>query len=359
MKEKEKENEEQEKYVNISLDKIDEFESPINIFFCSDKNLYYFHDLKSFLEKKSKKYKIKGEYNENSIVNELCYYLGIETEDHEEEIDEKETKNIIIFNVSSYVATNILESFIKKIDGNISNDDLPFFIFLKNQNNANDFELKELMSIIEKSQKDIINFSKLNSRNIFIDTENTIINTIDEIYNYYNGDYIINLNKDDEKKYNISKTINILVLGKRGCGKSTLINRILGEKKAFAHIKARTPETRDYFHRYYPIKLIDTAGFEIEGLTEKKTNEIKDINKYLEENNLAYKNIKKRVHFIFYLFRANDKLDDSVIQIFQKFQSFNIEIFFIITYSKKGEEKLHKKIVYNKSKIKRYFQKRK
>ena len=51
MKEKEKENEEQEKYVNISLDKIDEFESPINIFFCSDKNLYYFHDLKSFLEK--------------------------------------------------------------------------------------------------------------------------------------------------------------------------------------------------------------------------------------------------------------------------------------------------------------------
>lgn len=58
-------------------------------------------------------------------------------------------------------------------------------------------------------------------------------------------------------------------------------------------------------------------GFENEGLTEKKTNEIKDINKYLEENNLAYKNIKKSVHFIFYLFRANDKLDDSVIQILQ------------------------------------------
>lgn len=76
MKEKEEENKEQENYVNISSDKIDEFESPINIFFCSDKNLYYFHNLKSFFEKKSNKYKIKGEYNENSIVNQLCHYLG-------------------------------------------------------------------------------------------------------------------------------------------------------------------------------------------------------------------------------------------------------------------------------------------
>jgi GTP-binding protein EngB required for normal cell division len=133
-----------------------------------------------------------------------------------------------------------------------------------------------------------------------------------------------------------------LVIGKRGCGKSTLINRILGEKKAYAHINAKTPETREYYHRYYPIKLIDSAGFEVGGLDEKKTNEIKDIKKFLEENNLAYKNIKKRVHFIFYVFRANDKFDDSVIQILKEFQSYNIETIFIITYSKQGEEKIYK-----------------
>ena len=94
-------------------------------------------------------------------------------------------------------------------------------------------------------------------------------------------------------------------------------------------------------------------------MTEKKTNEIKVINKYLEENNLAYKNTKKRVHFIFYLFRANDKLDDSVIQILQKFQSFNIEIFFIITYSKKGEEKLYKNNFKKQIKDKKIFPKEK
>jgi len=64
--------------------------------------------------------------------------------------------------------------------------------------------------------------------------------------------------------------MNILVIGKRGCGKSTLINRILGEKKAYAHINAKTPETREYYHKYYPIKLIDSAGFEVGGLDEKK-----------------------------------------------------------------------------------------
>ena len=48
------------------------------------------------------------------------------------------------------------------------------------------------------------------------------------------------------------------------------------------------------------------------------------------------------MHFIFYVFRANDKFDDSVIQLLKKLLDFKIEIFFIITYSKQGEEKIYK-----------------
>ena len=248
-------------------------EMPINIFFVSKEEKDNFSDLKSlFLNSNKKNFVFKGEYNMDSIVNKVCYYLGIETENYEE-IDEKEIRNIIIFNIPSNEAINILQSFVKKIDGNIGNDEYPFFIFLKNKNCANDFDIKTLIIDLNKFQEEVIDSSKLDSRNIYIDTEETILDTINKIYNYYNGDYILNYDNDEDEKgekYYIDKTINILVIGKRGCGKSTLINRILGEKKAFAHINAKTPETREYYHRYYPIKLIDSAGFEVSGLDEKK-----------------------------------------------------------------------------------------
>ena len=94
-----------------------------------------------------------------------------------------------------------------------------FFIFYRDQNSANDFDLKQLILNIDHIQKEIIDSCKLDSRNIYIDTEETFINTIQKIYNYYNGDFIINFDEDDDEKkekYNISKTINILIMGKRG-----------------------------------------------------------------------------------------------------------------------------------------------
>ena len=342
---KEKEEKDNNIIINIKLKdkKEDENETKINIFFCSKEKTEFFSNLNFLLSKSSKKFSIKGEFDTKSIINEVCYYLGIETKNHEE-IDDKEIKNIIIFNIPLNDISNLLKKFIEKIDSNLSNDEYPFFIFLKDKKNY--FDIKKLITDLNNYQQDLIDSSKIDSRNIFIDTEETVINTIKKIYNYYNGDYLINIEDNDENdlkgKYNITKTINILVIGKRGCGKSTLINRILGEKKAFAHINAKTPKTREYYHKYYPIKFIDSAGFEVDGLNDKKTNEIKDIDKFLEENNLALKNINKKVHFIFYVFRANDKFDSSVIQILQRFQSYNIEIFFIITYSKNKEEKLYK-----------------
>lgn len=316
-----------------------ENENPINIFFCSNEKKDVFSNIKTLLKNSSKKFVIKGEFNTDSIIDEISYYLGIETKD-DEEIDENEIQNIIIFNISFKEAGKIFEIFIKKVCSKKGNDEFPFFIFYRDQNSANDFDLKQLILNINNLQKQIIDTSKIDSRNIYIDTEETIINTIQKIYNYYNGDFIINFEEDeDEKKekYNISKTINILLMGKRGCGKSTLINRILGEKKAYSHINAKTPKEREYYHKKFPIKLIDSAGFEVAG-----KNEIKNIDKYLKDNNLTYQNIKKRVHFIFYLLRSDDKLDESVIKILKKLHSYNIETFFIITFSNQGGEELHK-----------------
>ena len=109
----------EEKEKNIPLNKNNEIrnEPPINIFFVSKEETDYFSNLKSLLNSSKKKFTFKGEYNMDSIVNKVCYYLGIEYENNEE-IDEKEIQNIIIFNIPSNEVTNILESFIKKIDGN-------------------------------------------------------------------------------------------------------------------------------------------------------------------------------------------------------------------------------------------------
>ena len=213
-------------------------EKNINIFFCSENKIQLFNELEKYLNKSTKKFIIKGNYNKSSIITEISYYLGIGKKNNEE-IDEKEINNIIIFNVSFNDAENLLNSFIKEFKGMIQNDQYPFFVFLTDGNNSN-FDIKKIISDLNTFQLNIINDAKLDSRNIYFDTKKTILPTITKIYNYYNGDFITELDNGEKDNYNydLSKTLNILVIGKRGHGKSTLINRILGEKRAYAHPNA-------------------------------------------------------------------------------------------------------------------------
>ena len=77
--------------IKIKNEIINENEKPLNIFFCSNEGDDVFSNIKNLLKDSSKKFKIKGEYNTDSVVNEVCYYLGIEAKDHEE-IDENKFK---------------------------------------------------------------------------------------------------------------------------------------------------------------------------------------------------------------------------------------------------------------------------
>lgn len=295
----------------------------------------FFDEMKYLLKKTLKKFNIKGYFDESSIITEICYNLGIEQKNNKE-IDKKQINNIIIFNIPLNNVENILKTFIQKFDSNIHNDQFPFFIFLRNEENY-DFDIKKLLFNLDTFQKDHFNDLKLDSRNIYFETEETIIETIKKIYDYYNDDYINPLDNEQSNNYDITKTLNILVMGKRGSGKSSLINRILGEKKAHAGAIAKTGNTNEFYHKYYPIKLIDSAGFSVGELKE-----ITDIDEYLKQKNLVYKDIYKKVHFIFYVFREQQKLEEEEIKILKKLKDFKVEIIFIITFSQKGKEKINK-----------------
>ena len=297
----------------------------LNIFFYFNENQDILVEIKKLISTMTDKFLIKGEFNQACLLNELSYYLGIEDKIRGK-IKKKEMQNLIITFSSFDNSKNLLFNFINKFkEGIVKNDDHPFFIFLKDENDLN-FNFKQLMKEVNKFQEKIKNTRKLDSRNVFLETKETILEKIENIFNYYNENDEKNIDFNSYTNYNKSYTINILTIGRRGAGKSTLINRLLGEKKAYAQKNAKTLNTKEYYHRYYPLKFIDSAGFEIGTL-----NQIKNVTDFLKQNNLNYENIFKKIHFIFYLFKSNDKFEDIELQIIKELSSFNIDIFFIIT----------------------------
>lgn len=93
------------------------------------------------------------------------------------------------------------------------------------------------MSDIDKLEKRVPNFRRLDSRNIPFETKNTILQKIENIFDYFNENDEKKNNKIKNIDFNVDNnndntyTINILMIGNRGAGKNIIINRLLGEKK--------------------------------------------------------------------------------------------------------------------------------
>ena len=314
------------------MEDIIEKNKKINIFFCLNEEQNFITELKEIIKSEETKINYKGLFNKSEILDEISYYLGIEDEKRGE-IDRREIENIIILYDTYNNITQLLFDFINKFEKSIAlNDDHPFFIILPYEKEEIKISKSKLIKDINEFQKNKNNKRKLDSRNIFFEEKNTILERIKKIYNYFNE-------KDEEAiyfvntYYDMSNTINILTIGKRGSGKSTLINKILGEKKAYAHKNAKTLKTKEYYHKYYPLKFVDSAGFEIGEKTQ-----IENVSEFLEKNNLNYINIYKKIHFIFYLFKNDDKFENIEFKIIKQLSTYNIDILFIVTYMKEDDK---------------------
>ena len=93
----------------------------------------------------------------------------------------------------------------------------------------------------------------------------------------------------DSKQIKYQETINILVLGRPGGGKSTLINLLLNERKAREGIGNTTTKLfSKYNHSKYPITFVDTPDFENDNDLNKMINFLNQTQTFLEKEKINF-----------------------------------------------------------------------
>ena len=146
------------------------------------------------------------------------------------------------------------------------------------------------------------------------------------------------------------KTLNIIVAGKTGVGKSTLINSVFREKLAETGMgKPVTTHMRKITKKGVPLAIYDTRGFELgkEVQSEVKKEVIETINK-----GLATKDINKAIHCIWYCINtASNRIEPEEIEWLRELSKDNqitqVPIIIVLTqsFSKKKADEMRKNLL--------------
>ena len=276
----------------------------LNILVCGNYNEgMILKDLKDVREE-DKEYKKTGNHN---LITEWKYFFFEKSKDIGEKtfkfiehsiLCDKKNKNLILFysGLKNYSYENLLEYYDNKVKPNYHPGIL---IIAKQDENI-------ILPYLNKFNK---NFIKKSTEDDLIDI---LINII-QFASYYNqlGDEIgfpkkfkdkILLEKDNYLMTKYLFTINILLCGRPGSGKSTLINKILGKEKCYAK-KGKGTMTNNiikYIHEKYPLVLYDSPGFMV-------AEDIERINKLIECEQIALNKEKNSIHCIFYVLNKNSE----------------------------------------------------
>ena len=119
------------------------------------------------------------------------------------------------------------------------------------------------------------------------------------------------------------KTLNIIVVGKSGVGKSTLINSLFRGNFADTGLgRPVTSEIRKKVKKDYPLAIYDTPGFE---LSSGQQNKVKDEILDIIQKGIASKDINDAIHCIWYCVNVggNRTFDESEIKWLKEFTAEN------------------------------------
>lgn len=202
------------------------------------------------------------------------------------------------------------ENATNEMDQKLSEDRKYFEIAFYNKNNYHDIEQKINMIY-----------------NYYFNIGDTLTNFIPIIndFTFQKDNY---MNKEISSKY--KATLNILVIGRPGCGKSTLINLLLNEKRARIGIGySITKLYTQYIHNKYPITLTDTPGFE-------NDEDLKKMEKFLSILNTFFKEGKSKFHLVLYLINTSNErtfIGTELNLINYIHENMKLPIFFVCTHS--------------------------